>query len=188
MNGEERFKSYFSVNANKRLAFGFNIDYLYGRGYYQNQSTSHFNAGIFASYIGERYQMQAVYNNFMLKMNENGGIQDDRYITRPEDMSEGKKEYESTTIPVKLEQTANRNKDFYVYMTQRYRLGFNRETTTIEDKQGAVAMPVNDSIPVAKDTIVTEEFVPVTSFIHTIKVERTRHQFYFCHRNSGTIS
>ena len=49
-------------------------------------------------------------------------------------------------------------------------------------------MPVNDSIPVAKDTIVTEEFVPVTSFIHTIKVERTRHQFTFCHRNSGTIS
>ena len=31
-NGEERFKSYFSVNVNKKLAFGFNIDYLYGRG------------------------------------------------------------------------------------------------------------------------------------------------------------
>ena len=91
VNGEERFKSYFSVNANKRLAFGFNIDYLYGRGYYQNQSTSHFNAGVFASYIGDKYQMQAVYNNFTMKMNENGGIQDDRYITRPEDMSEGKR-------------------------------------------------------------------------------------------------
>lgn len=70
VNGEERFKSYFSVNANKRLAFGFNIDYLYGRGYYQNQSTSHFNAGVFASYIGDKYQMQAVYNNFTMKMNE----------------------------------------------------------------------------------------------------------------------
>ena len=102
VNGEERFKSYFSVNVNKRLAFGFNIDYLYGRGYYQNQSTSNFNAGIFASYIGNKYQMQAVYNNFTMKMNENGGTQDDRYITRPEDMAEGKKEYESTTIPVKL--------------------------------------------------------------------------------------
>ena len=112
VNGEERFKSYFSVNVNKRLAFGFNIDYLYGRGYYQNQSTSNFNAGIFASYIGNKYQMQAVYNNFTMKMNENGGIQDDRYITRPEDMAEGKKEYESTTIPVKLEQTSNKNKDF----------------------------------------------------------------------------
>lgn len=62
-------------------------------------------------------------------------------------------------------------------MTQRYRLGFNRETTTIEDKKGVTAQPVNDSVPMAKDTIVTEEFVPVTSFIHTIKVERTRHQF-----------
>lgn len=45
-------------------------------------------------------------------MNENGGIADDQYITRPENMSGGKKEYESTTIPVKLEQSSNRNKDF----------------------------------------------------------------------------
>ena len=116
VNGEERFKSYFSVNVNKQLAFGFNIDYLYGRGYYQNQSTSHFNAGLFGSYIGEKYQVQAVYNNFFLKMNENGGIADDQYITRPENMSGGKKEYESTTIPVKLEQSSNRNKDFYIYL------------------------------------------------------------------------
>ena len=185
INGEERFKSYFSVNANKRLAFGFNIDYLYGRGYYQNQSTSHFNAGVFASYIGDKYQMQAVYNNFTMKMNENGGIQDDRYITRPEDMSEGKKEYESTTIPVKLEQTANRNKDFYVYATQRYRLGFTRETTTIEDARSSGITAANDSVPLPKDTIITEEFVPVTSFIHTIKVERARHQFTSAQEKEG---
>ena len=177
VNGEERFKSYFSVNVNKRLAFGFNIDYLYGRGYYQNQSTSNFNAGIFASYIGNKYQMQAVYNNFTMKMNENGGIQDDRYITRPEDMAEGKKEYESTTIPVKLEQTSNKNKDFYVYLTHRYRLGFTRETTTVEDAKSPKRAVANDSVPLAKDTIITEEFVPVTSFIHTMKVERARHKF-----------
>lgn len=30
-DGEERFKAYFAVNANKRLGFGFNIDYVYGR-------------------------------------------------------------------------------------------------------------------------------------------------------------
>ena len=160
VNGEERFKSYFSVNVNKRLAFGFNIDYLYGRGYYQNQSTSNFNAGIFASYIGNKYQMQAVYNNFTMKMNENGGIQDDRYITRPEDMAEGKKEYESTTIPVKLEQTSNKNKDFYVYLTHRYRLGFTRETTTVKDAKSPKRAVANDSVPLAKDTIITEEFVP----------------------------
>ena len=185
INGEERFKSYFSVNVNKRLAFGFNIDYLYGRGYYQNQSTSNFNAGIFASYIGNKYQMQAVYNNFTMKMNENGGIQDDRYITRPEDMAEGKKEYESTTIPVKLEQTSNKNKDFYVYLTHRYRLGFTRETTTVEDAKSPKRAVANDSVPLAKDTIITEEFVPVTSFIHTMKVERARHKFSSAKETEG---
>ncbi|MFS2583335.1 putative porin [Bacteroides uniformis] len=217
VNGEERFKSYFSVNVNKQLAFGFNIDYLYGRGYYQNQSTSHFNAGLFGSYIGEKYQVQAVYNNFFLKMNENGGIADDQYITRPENMSGGKKEYESTTIPVKLEQSSNRNKDFYIYLTQRYRLGFTRRVRNTQEGKPTVSAPkassspsseaeisasnndialpndsiasksvgtlaaVNDSLPSVStadnDSLFEEEFVPVTSFIHPLKVERSRHQF-----------
>ena len=217
VNGEERFKSYFSVNVNKQLAFGFNIDYLYGRGYYQNQSTSHFNAGLFGSYIGEKYQVQAVYNNFFLKMNENGGIADDQYITRPENMSGGKKEYESTTIPVKLERSSNRNKDFYIYLTQRYRLGFTRRVRNTQEGKPTVSAPkassspsseseisasnndialpndsiasksvstlaaTNDSLPSVStadnDSLFEEEFVPVTSFIHTLKVERSRHQF-----------
>lgn len=180
VNGEERFKSYFSVNVNKQMAFGFNIDYLYGRGYYQNQSTSHFNAGLFGSYIGEKYQIQAVYNNFFLKMNENGGITDDEYITRPENMSGGRQQVQSTTIPVKLEQTSNRNKDFYVYLTQRYRMGITKETIEVKEKAAPPPTPANDSIPAVaatNDTIRTEEFIPVTSFIHTLKVERSRHHF-----------
>ena len=222
INGEERFKSYFSVNVNKRLAFGFKIDYLYGRGYYTNQSTSYFNAGIFGSYIGERYQLQAVYNNFYLKMNENGGIADDGYITRPDTMAEGKKEYGSTTIPVKMEQASNRNKDFYVYLTQRYRMGFTRKvlkeeaaknnaqqsfassntttpirkTSAISDSLATTGLPadslladsliqansirldsIHNSTSLPEDTNFVEEFVPVTSFIHTFKVERSRHRF-----------
>ena len=222
VNGEERFKSYFSVNVNKRLAFGFNFDYLYGRGYYANQSTSHFNAGLFGSYIGERYQIQAVYNNFFMKMNENGGIANDGYITRPDTMAEGKKEYSSTTIPVKMEQTSNRNKDFYVYLTQRYRLGFKRRVLKEEAQNNSVqqrfspAAPttsiassiapadslatgslatdslsannlamgdnlsldsLNNNHALPEDTNFVEEFVPVTSFIHTFKIERARHKY-----------
>ena len=176
INGEDRFKSYFSVNANKRLAFGFNIDYLYGRGYYSNQATSHFNAGIFASYIGEKYQMHAAYNNFFFKMNENGGITDDRYITRPEEMEDvGGNQY----IPVRLEETSNRNHDFVVYLTHRYRLGFHREVTKIEETQDPVARrkAERDSTAIPKDTLIVEEFVPVTSFIHTFKIERSNHRF-----------
>lgn len=161
VNGEERFKAYFSVNANKRLAFGFNVDYLYGRGYYNSQNTAYFNAAVFGSYIGDRYQMQAIYSNNYLKNNENGGIADDRYITAPEEMAEGRKEYESVNIPTVLNASTNRNHNFYVFLTQRYNLGFEREIPRAE----------NDTTP-AKD-----EFVPVTSFIHTIQVERSRHTF-----------
>ena len=142
VNGEERFKSYFSVNVNKRLAFGFNFDYLYGRGYYSNQSTSHFNAGIFGSYIGERYQLQAVYNNFFMKMNENGGIANDGYITRPDTMADGKKEYESTTIRVMLEQTSIRPglDPLEQRMRQMFALNFNWFMQTLLDRKDRMSM------------------------------------------------
>ncbi|MBQ8673648.1 MAG: putative porin [Bacteroides sp.] len=225
INGEERFKSYFSTNVNKRFAFGFNIDYLYGRGLYANQSTAHFNAGIFASYIGEKYQLHATYNNFFLKMNENGGITDDQYITRPENMADGKKQYESSNIPVRFDGTSNRNHDFFVYLTHRYRMGFNKKNIKLTEKktptspqrpsaatpsrpaaegpateQPTAPMPLptglmtdslsRDSLMASlpdslrqlqpaslMDTTVTYEFIPVTSIIHTVKVERSSHRF-----------
>ena len=178
VNGEERFKSYFSVNVNKRLAFGFNFDYLYGRGYYSNQSTSHFNAGIFGSYIGERYQLQAVYNNFFMKMNENGGIANDGYITRPDTMADGKKEYESTTIPVKLEQTSNRNKDFYIYLTQRYRLGFKRRVLKEVAQNNNIKQnfsPTAASTAMIPDTAITDSLGTDSLGTDSLSADRLAH-------------
>ncbi|NDV65879.1 putative porin [Bacteroides sp. 224] len=166
--GEERLKTYFSVNVNKELAFGFNFDYLYGRGYYQNQSTSYLKGGIFGSYIADKYRAHIIYNMYNMKMKENGGITDDRYITDPEVMAGGRKEYEAQNIPTVLSNTWNYNKNFHIYLTHRYNMGFYREIPRAE----------NDTIPPAEnDTIIKEEFVPVTSFIHTAKVERSRHRF-----------
>ena len=50
-NGEDRIRALFATNAGKRFGAGFKLDYLYGRGYYQSQSTAHFNGTLFASYI-----------------------------------------------------------------------------------------------------------------------------------------
>ncbi len=191
--GDDRFKAYFSVNANKRFAFGFKFDYLYARGRYDNQSTSHFNAGVFASYTGKHYQMHAMYNNFYLKQNENGGIADDKYITNPEDMASGSKTYKSNEIPVNLEATSNRNHNFYVYLTHRYRLGFTRDVQKIVDNEEALEARrrmerrgmKTDTIPVPKDTLTVREFVPVTNFIHTVKLERSRHNFHSQDESGG---
>ena len=162
-NSEERFKSYFAVNANKRLGFGFYIDYLYGRGMYNNQSTAFFNGGLFASYRGDKYDLHFIFNNDNLKMRENGGITDDRYITDPLDMAEGKKQYESMDIPTVFNKVWNHNTSYHAFLTHRYNLGFYK------DKADQLN---SDSLSVANDSIETaKEFVPVTSFIHTLELD-----------------
>lgn len=239
--GEERFKSYFSVNVNKKLAFGFNIDYLYGRGFYNSQSTAFFNAALFGSYMSDHYEASLIYSNNYLKMNENGGITDDRYITDPEAMSNGGKNYESRNIPTNLDASNNRNHDAYLFLTHRYKLGFQRkikvftaaELDSIHAPKGQPTAPsdikktgkkiqndneilnkktlykplnkpvgkpgekpmgksntnrpkglerdslVHSSIqPKAKRDSIVYEFVPVTSFIHTMKFEHTFHHFH----------
>lgn len=162
-NSEERFKSYFAMNANKRFGFGFYVDYLYGRGMYNNQSTAFFNGGVFASYRGDKYNLHFIFNNDNLKMRENGGITDDRYITDPLGMAEGKKQYQSTDIPTVLNKIWNHNRSYHAFLTHRYNLGFYKEKTdSLENNSSSVD---NDSIETAK------EFVPVTSFIHTLELD-----------------
>ena len=78
-DGEDRFRSYFGVNANRRLSFGFTFDYLYGRGMYNDQATSLFNGTLFSSYLGDRYNMNFIFSKNHMKMAENGGIEDDIY-------------------------------------------------------------------------------------------------------------
>ena len=170
-NSEERFKSYFAINANKQLGFGFYIDYLYGRGMYNNQSTAFFNGGLFASYRGDKYDMHFIFNNDNLKMRENGGITDDRYITDPLGMAEGKKQYESTDIPTVLNKVWNHNTSYHAFLTHRYNLGFYKD----KEKTDSLA---NDNLSIANDSVETErEFVPVTSFIHTLELDFNGRKF-----------
>lgn len=161
-NGEERFKSYFATNANKRFGFGFYIDYLYGRGHYTGQSTALFNGGLFSSYRGDKYNMHFLFNNDNLKIAENGGITDDRYITDPMAMAEGKRQYQSYEIPVKLQKIWNHNTSYHAFLSHRYNLGFYRE------KQDSISA---DSVEISR------YFVPVTSVIHTFQFDTNERKY-----------
>ena len=141
--GEERFKSYFSVNVNKKLAFGFNFDYLYGRGFYNNQSTGFFNFSLFGSYMSDHYDASIIYSRNYLKMNENGGITDDRYITSPEVMANGGKTYETQNIPTYLSSSSNRNSNYSIYFAHRYKIGFTKKTKVVEVEDKDPLSPAN---------------------------------------------
>lgn len=156
-DGEERFISHFAVNANEHLGFGANFDYLYGRGQYANQSTSFFNFSFLSSYINKNYQLHSVFSYNKIKLAENGGIEDDRYITDPIAMSEGKRSYKPSDIPVRLSSTWNRMKGINFFLSHRYNIGFEKEEI-INNEEGK--------------EIKKQKFIPVTSFIHTLDINR----------------
>lgn len=123
-NGEDHLKAKFAVNAGKKFGTGFLFDYLYGRGYYNSQSTSHFNFTLYGSYIGDRYQAHFLARTLHEKVAENGGITNDLYITHPESFNES---YATSEIPTMFEQNWNRNDNQHIFFTQRYSVGFNRK-------------------------------------------------------------
>lgn len=243
-NGEDRIKALFAVNAGKRLGMGFKADYLYGRGYYEAQSTAHFDGTLYASYRGEKYQLHASVQHLQLKNRENGGIESDDYVKRPEIYPT---KYGTADMPTNLSKAWNKLLGNTVFLTHRYNIGFRRyhdakgnvvkrdalpkafgvrtdslaprlsadsvaggvqtagetagsamanvegvgdvarttataETAKVqpriprglpgeEDKGGAAAGSVPDSLRI------TEEFVPVTAFIHTLRVSDNTRRF-----------
>lgn len=212
-NGEDRISAYFAVNANKRLGFGFKLDYLYGRGYYDNQSTAHFNGTLFTSYRGRNYTAHGWFSANHLKTAENGGLESDLYITNPENFP---RRYNSSDIPTNLSKVWNKMDVNTLFYTHKYSVGFNRtvdekgniiKTDRIETKRKSSQQDtLTNKAGITKDSILTAsvtsdqnsiteikneenqkektdsikykvEFVPVTSFIHTLRVDNNQRTF-----------
>lgn len=232
LNGEDHLTTKFGVNAGKKLGVGFKFDYLYGRGYYQDQSTAHFNYTMYGSYIGDHYQAHLLLSTNHQKVTENGGITNDNYIIHPESYSD---KYTTSEIPTVLSQNWNRNDNQHIFFTHRYNLGFSRKVPMTADeikaKKFAIASKkenesskqekepsrnnkkdepiegrpdnakimgtepdgqkkINDRLVLDKHTAdsllsieskkqadsmwMKKEFVPVTSFIHTIQFDNYR--------------
>lgn len=152
--GDDHVDVTFTRNVGKNFNFGALFDYMYGQGYYNSQSTSHMNASAFASYTADRYNLHFYYQHNYMKLAENGGIEDEMYITRPEDLSQ---KYNSSDIPTMLDRTWNKQEHDVLFLTHKYSMGFMRASS---------------------DTIDTlDVFVPVANIFHTFKLERLTRGF-----------
>lgn len=161
INGEERIKAKFGVNANKRTGIGFDYDYLYGRGLYDHQSTAYANGSFYGYHHGERYGVNLLLSYNKLRLAENGGLQDDRYITNPEAMAEGKKTYRPADMPTNLQNTWNENFVRTALLAHDFSLGYYKART--------------DSLP---DTvIVSHDFIPVSKIFHTLEANSNSRRF-----------
>lgn len=131
LHGEDHIDGKFAINAGKRFNIGFDLDYAYARGYYDNQSISHFNASIFSSYRGDQYQLHFFFNSAHQKAAENGGITDDKYVTHPESFQQS---FSESEIPTVLASNWNRNDHQHIYLSHRYNLGFYRMVKMTEEE------------------------------------------------------
>ena len=146
---EARFMGELSSNFGKKLNVGFNFDYLYARGFYTSLYNKQVNYDFYASYIGERYKMNAFASNNYYKNSENGGVADDTYITDPN--SEANKEAgftgESLDIPVNLTNTLNAMSGRNIYITNKYDLGDYTEEYMVNDSTRGTKKKVNYIAP-----------------------------------------
>ena len=183
-DGEDRFKALFAVNASKDIGLGFKLDYLYGRGYFDHQSTSDFGGTLWGSVDKEKYRAHfTIYTNY-LKTAENGGITSDDYVRNPENFPS---RFDTKDIPTNLDKVWNKIHADGAQLTHSYSLGFRRyapdSTAIVCDTlpQAPDAAP-DTPLAIRTDTLrfrtdSTGTFIPVTSFIHTLKVENNRRKF-----------
>ena len=175
VDGDDHIRAYFTTNAGKKFGVGFLFDYLYARGRYDKQSTSLINFSLFSFYRSDKYNYHLLASRYRMKQRENGGITDDRYITRPEDTDGGGTNMGTADIPVKLDATWSRNEVYDIFFTHNYNWGYDRETLLAD-----TTISTTDTLAVAKDSVVTE-FVKVARLAHTADVSFLRHE-YINHR------
>lgn len=123
---EERFTGDLSISYNKNFSIGFDIDYVYSRGYFQYLSNKQLNYDFFASYIGDRYQMHAFIGNNSFTNSENGGIVDPKYLSGNAENSQIDKN-QTLNFPTRFSDTWNRVRGLRLYMTNKYDLGYDKE-------------------------------------------------------------
>ena len=184
-NKEERFSGLFSANINKKWNIGSYFDYVYARGFYNAQSAKQTDLVFFTNYLSDKYVLHAFVGIDNINNYENGGILDDTYITNPEAIVGSKRPLDSKEIPVNFTDEGTQIKDRQYYLNHRYNIGFYREKTDFTEVspvnqidalssdlsvKGKVFQNEDDSLGrIFQPVVKNNEFVPVTSFIHTIK-------------------
>ena len=149
----------FSGNANKRTQIGAMLNYPYSKGSYENQAAKGMSWGLSGSYTGDRYEFQGFFSAYNMINKENGGITDDLYILDPAQLQGGVSSINPKSIPTNLSSAHSRVKGKQFYMNHRYKVGHWREERD------------------ENDSIVSREYIPMSSFIWTLDYKDSSHRF-----------
>ncbi len=120
---EERFTGEMSISFNKNLTVGFDIDYVYSRGFYQYNADKQISYDFYAAYVNDKYQMHAFVANNNYTHSEDGGVN----FNNPDSDPLGKGN--SLNYATNLSDTWNYLRGKHLYITNKYNLGYEKEGT-----------------------------------------------------------
>lgn len=185
-DGDDHFVARFSTNINKHAGLGFTIDYSYGRGYYRNQNQSSIDGTLYGYYQGDHYRAHGYYETGYLKTVENGGLQEEAYITNPDLFPT---RYRPADMPTRLEGVRNTVSVDRLFFTHRYSAGYVEyadSTGRVVQRPSLAALKKGiptDSLKTGKegtmkmDSTLIRRFVPVAALIHTLRIESNYRNF-----------
>lgn len=165
-NHLDRLTLDFAGNVNRRIGIGASGQYLISKGSYSNQAAKDFNFGLSGYYMGDRYEMQAFYNHYDMKNQENGGITDPLYITDPAELQGGVSSIQPKSIPVNLTAAQNHVNGQQLFMTHAFKLGYWNEEQV-------------------NDTLTRDVYVPVMKFIYSLDLQTAKREFVNNNRAEG---
>lgn len=198
-NGEDHLVAKYATNINKDAGIGFNIDYIYGRGYYDNQSTADFGFNLYGSIIKDRYKAHMLIFANYIKTHENGGITDDEYVKNPQKFPTN---YTTKEIPTNLSKAWNKMHVNGIQFNHRYSVGYEKKKTSnnkvvtsvktdsTQKKQTNVPPGAISARELEKDDMQSRTgdlakvqtkdssvFIPVSSIIHTLRIGANSRKF-----------
>lgn len=198
-NGEDHLVAKYATNINKDAGIGFNIDYIYGRGYYDNQSTADFGFNLYGSIIKDRYKAHMLIFANYIKTHENGGITDDEYVKNPQKFPTN---YTTKEIPTNLSKAWNKMHVNGIQFNHRYSIGYEKKKTSnnkvvtsvktdsTQKKQTNVPHGAISARELEKDDMQSRTgdlakvqtkdssvFIPISSIIHTLRIGANSRKF-----------
>lgn len=198
-NGEDHLVAKYATNINKDAGIGFNIDYIYGRGYYDNQSTADFGFNLYGSIIKDRYKAHMLIFANYIKTHENGGITDDEYVKNPQKFPTN---YTTKEIPTNLSKAWNKMHVNGIQFNHRYSVGYEKKKTSnnkvvtsvktdsTQKKQTNVPPGAISARELEKDEMQSRTgdlakvqtkdssvFIPISSIIHTLRIGANSRKF-----------
>ena len=150
---EERLETRFTMNFNRHLNVGFDLDFINAKGFYASQAAKQNNFSAYANYLSDRIEVHGYASQTSATNFENGGISDSTFITNPESIEQS---FTSRDIPTYFTKTWNRMKTNQYYLSARYNLGYNEPSLTPDEEK---------------------EFVPVASIILTSRYKEQYRRF-----------